>query len=855
MDDAWLNSFVPSSSHREESHAHRRRASLLQPIDSPNAVDLATPVIPSTIEEPTARGPPEATILSRASSWHNLPRSTDSSVTSSLIRRNSLDLAELETELDLLVEGDLGTELETELLQASHEDYEFVESDLLFHDQLELSQNHLDALLASTTSSLKILSSLSESFRIVEEQTNAFHEQCQNIIAEQKRLSGLAEDVKENMQYYSYLEPITRRLNAPGASNVVTRKEFPEMLANLDSCLDYMQGHPKQKEAATYQARYRLLLTRALTLIRVHFTETLRALAADVSKRIADKQLNDTTQSALLYAKFRATAPELRDLGLEILKRAVPPADAEDEGEAEYQSLMNELYQSYSATRGRLMLPLVAKEMAEIAAVDSSSRDLVAFARRAVGFIRGICLDEYELWCEWFVVDGGVYDFLEGICEPLFDYLRPQTIHETKLSKLCELCTFLQTSLAENEDEDDESGVPYSNGIHDRKLNFTALIQPALADAQTRLVFLAITALRNDIESFRPKPEDLAYPSKARQRSSSKTNGKQQPVLSGRKNSAKNGTHTPPLKTPTIVDQDEEDADDGYWAASLDKHQETWYPTLPKAIRLLSRIYRLVNSSVFDDLAHRIVHSTTMSLLGASSQIATKVSPTDANLFLISHLLHLKQQIVAFDIEFVAPEITFDFSSLTNTFYELRDRGGLWNPGTWYKLASGGLLPKVVENMLDAKAELDGRLRVTINEFVNSFSARITAPLNEWLESSKKSKEPPLEPKRAATAVRGLAEKDVTFLRQKLDEYIDDFRTRETLVTAVKDQVILAYEDWMDRQADGKGITKMGRLSKKGKGREDEIWSNDVFADWCDATFGTSGSEEHDHDDDEDLTP
>ncbi|KAF2224407.1 Sec34-like family-domain-containing protein [Elsinoe ampelina] len=704
----------------------------------------------------------------------------------------------------------------------------------LYHDQLEISQNHLDSLLQSTTSSLNLLSSLSESFRIVEEQTHAFHQQCQSIIAEQKRMTKLADDMKENVQYYAYLEPITRRLNAPGATSVVTRSEFPEMLANLDSCLDYMQGHPKQREAATYQARYRLLLTRALTLIRVHFTETLRSLAADVSRRIADKQLNDTTQSALLYAKFRVTAPELRDLGLEILKRAVPPANAEAEGEAEYQSLMNEMYQSYSATRGRLILPIVAKKMSEIAAVDSSVRDLVAFSRGAIGFIRGICLDEYDLWCEWFVVDGGVYDFLESMCEPLFDYVRPRIIHETKLSKLCELCTFLQTSFVENEDEDDDLDNGYTNGHHGRKLNFAALVQPALADAQTRLVFLAMSVLRDDIEYYKPKPEDLAYPRAARRRSSAGVNGKQ-PVLSGRK-VTKNGTDKSIL-TPTTADKDDADLDDSHWA-QLDKSSTDWYPTLPKAIRLLSRIYRLVNSSVFDDLAHRIVHSTTLSLVNASTQIASKVSPTDANLFLISHLLRLKQQIVAFDIEFVAPEITFDFSSLTNTFYELRDRGGLWNPNTWYNLASGGLLPRVVENMLDAKAELDGRLRTVINDFVNSFSSRITAPLTE-LSGAKKSKDGAMDPQRATTAVRGLAEKDVVFLRKKLEEYIDDLRTRETLVAAVKDQVILAYEDWVDLQAEGKGPVKLGKLSKKGKGREDEIWSSDVFADWCDATFGT----------------
>ena len=258
-----------------------------------------------------------------------------------------------------------------------------------------------------------------------------------------------------------------------------------------------------------------------------------------------------------------------------------------------------------------------------------------------------------------------------------------------------------------------------------------------------------------------------------------------------------------------------------------------------------------MQSTVFDDLAHHIVHSTTLSLVNAASQIASKASPTDSNLFLISHFLRLKQQIVAFDIEFVTPEVSFDFSTVTNTFWELRERGGFLNPASWYKLASGGLLPKVVENMLDAKADLDGRLRAIINDFVNSFASRMTAPLSETTTNGKPVKGQSLDPKRATTTVRGLAEKEVPFLRKKLGEYIDDHRTRETLVAAVRDQVVLAYEDWVDAQSDGVGKSNIGKVSRKGKGREDEVWGSDVFAEWCERTFGVGrvvGDDELDED-------
>ena len=48
----------------------------------------------------------------------------------------------------------------------------------------------------------------------------------------------------------------------------------------------------------------------------------------------------------------------------------------------------------------------------------------------------------------------------------------------------------------------------------------------------------------------------------------------------------------------------------------------------------------LQQSTVFDDLAHQIVHQTTLSLYQASTQVSNK-SPADGQLFLMGHLLIL----------------------------------------------------------------------------------------------------------------------------------------------------------------------------------------------------------------------
>jgi hypothetical protein len=245
---------------------------------------------------------------------------------------------------------------------------------------------------------------------------------------------------------------------------------------------------------------------------------------------------------------------------------------------------------------------------------------------------------------------------------------------------------------------------------------------------------------------------------------------------------------------------------------------------------------------VFDDLAHRIVHSTTLSLTQASTLLSKSTSPTDAALFLVSHLLLLKQQIVAFDIEFVTPEteVQYDISSITNTFWELRSRGGLFNP----RNLVGLLIPKVVENMLDAKAEVDARLRQAITDFTSQFSTRMTAPID-----IKNNKKVPTQEVPARTAkIRQNVERETPFLRSKLEEYITDARTREMLVAAVAEAVAQAYEDWFDTSYEP-SIAGTGR-NAKGKGREDGVWDPDAFMEWCNGVFkvGQIGAQQYEYD-------
>jgi hypothetical protein len=101
----------------------------------------------------------------------------------------------------------------------------------------------LDGLIDDANATLKLLTSLSNSFGSVEAQTSTFQSQCEELLTEQKRLEELANEVGTDLHYYAYLDNATRRLNAPGASRLVDDASFGEMVENIDSCIVFMEEH------------------------------------------------------------------------------------------------------------------------------------------------------------------------------------------------------------------------------------------------------------------------------------------------------------------------------------------------------------------------------------------------------------------------------------------------------------------------------------------------------------------------------------------------------------------------------------------------------------------------------------
>lgn len=104
-------------------------------------------------------------------------------------------------------------------------------------------------------------------------------------------------------------------------------------------------------------------------------------------------------------------------------------------------------------------------------------------------------------------------------------------------------------------------------------------------------------------------------------------------------------------------------------------------------------------------------------------------------LFATHNLYLLKQLILVYELHGVTKTSQLDFTDVWTTLRDLRDRGRLFDPRAYYNLLrEGKLMPKVLEQISDARVELDGLLRSNIINFTEGWANRI---IKEWVKEGK----------------------------------------------------------------------------------------------------------------------
>ncbi|KAF9559048.1 Sec34-domain-containing protein [Agrocybe pediades] len=583
-----------------------------------------------------------------------------------------------------------------------------------------------------------------EGWKGVEEGGKSLKGACERLLEERDSLQELVEDIGSHLEYFQELEHATRMLNHPGES-LIFQADFLYMVERVDICIDFLKGHRHYREAEVYLLRFQQCMTRAMTLIKMNFVGSLRALSSEISKRIADKDISPTAQHHLLYTRFKSVAAKVSPLLGELERRARSYPD-------ELSALLAECHSAYLSTRKSLLVPRVVEE---IRGLDPGRSELVELTREGCGYLKGLCSDEWGLYREFFSTgESGLYQYLETLCDLLYDDLRPRILHEPRLTVLCEVCTVLQalmvldtsslsstsSSTSTDDDEsssedgsdsddgrsgpstalsrqkrhsrrrsDDELTIPAgpsspapshlgsaslsqktNTARLGRRLHIGHLLKMVLQDAQTKLFFKAQTVIQSEIRHYVPKAEDLNWPG----------------VLVSSMNAAGNGHELREKESTSQIFQNVS-------ALAKGQSQDTWYPTLQKTVWVLSQLRDFVKPAIFDDIAQEALSYCRLSLISASELIANaggKESKLDGALFLVRHTLILKEIWASLDAQRADAEEGIAGGSTSKKGLDVSGRSGLASGRALEfgvsAAATGGGVTETLTNMLSKTTAL-----------------------------------------------------------------------------------------------------------------------------------------------------
>ncbi|KAJ1268687.1 hypothetical protein BS78_07G153900 [Paspalum vaginatum] len=559
-------------------------------------------------------------------------------------------------------------ELESAMKSEKEEKYR------LFENTLEECVNTCDGILKQVDDTLNLFEELQSLHSSVATKTKTLHDACDQLLVEKQRLIEFAEALRSRLNYFDALENVSSSFYSQNMN--IGNEQFLPLLKLLDDCISYVESNPQYAESAVYLVKFRQLQSRALGMIRSHVLSILKSASSQVQAAIrsSDSGKNIVTEgveASLIYVRFKAAASQLKPILSEIESRS---------SRKEYAQILSECHSLFCEQRLYLIRGMVQQRISEFARTEA----LPSLARSGCAYLMEACQFEHQLFAHFFPSSAAdvssMAPLMDPLCTHLYDTLRPRLIYEGNIDSLCELVDILKVEVLGEQ----------LNRRGESVAGLRPILQRILADVHERLAFCARTHIREEIANFRPSDEDLDYPGKLEQ--------------------------SVDTSSTAIVG----DNSDIY---------VTWYRPLEKTVSCLSKLYRCLESSVFTGLAQEAVEVCSTSLQSASRAISKKAAPMDGQLFLIKHLLILREQIAPFDIEFSVTHKELDFSHLLDHLRRiLRGQVSLFDWSRSTSLART-FSPCVLENQIDARKELEKSLKATCEEFIMSTTKLVVDPM------------------------------------------------------------------------------------------------------------------------------
>ncbi|CAI4060607.1 Golgi transport complex subunit COG3 SKDI_05G2380 [Saccharomyces kudriavzevii IFO 1802] len=692
-------------------------------------------------------------------------------------------------------------------------------------DQLNTKIDEYKVVLDQTRQINDQLNGSIEKFHDISQDTKVFIDETKTIYEKQYKLRNLTESIPRTLHYFEVLDPIMRRLNHANSPAIVKKGSFATMLTTIDESLKFLDENSEFKDAGAYRIKFKQCLIRACELIS-HF---LHNLLKQTNQEILDKTKNknlltglpSSTRDAFLYSKFSTIADTFKTQVSEIVKRSNDKAYHKYHDEL--NSILHECFNHYFQTRLKLLTPVIWSHIDDIILKDKE-QDLVRFIQDGKAYFQQLCTDEYKLFVEFFPEREcrfKINQWFLQLCEPLYDSIRIRVLKETDISMLCDSVTLFAPYY-----EFEEGSEEYLKQFTD--IQYDKLFEPIVQKVQARLILRVQIYVQQNILSYKPTRDVFMISNRRRKsKSSSKEDNKNSatakdssdPLLESYLSSFKNRN--------TLSNDADEEYTDSEDANDRISQLQTYYPPLLKTLALLSKIYEMINSVVFDDLAHHIVHDCIISLRNAydmvirSSAGKSDINNLDVSLAYLKNLLMLRDSIQNFNIQYTVNETYLDFSGVEGFFKSLKENGR----NVLKKTKSSSILtlarelvPKVVNNMVDARTELISELRNVIKDFTENTSLElIDDTLDTKNDGQLLAKNVKLRENIKARLPR---------ICEQILNYIDDQEIVVNLLDAVQELITQSYSKYFEL------ITELAENGKLAKDQVADVMYLDVFTDF-----------------------
>ncbi|CAH8567741.1 unnamed protein product [Schistosoma turkestanicum] len=576
---------------------------------------------------------------------------------------------------------------------------------------------------------LSKLSNLENNYFSISQSTNELHELCEHLLRQQNEMIEYATSIEECLVNFVQVDMIQAEL---GVSNfVVSREKLLPILNKLDSSLLYFREHPNFKESQNYSIKVKSLLKIALEYIKSNVTNVMERTINELLE--LHDVISPENSFILLYGRFRSQGPKIRSL-MSLLEERVHVAD-------EYVQIMQDCHKFYLHHREELLTPVAQNGILDL--VQKYSDDHCALLRSAGTFMLHMCEDEMRLFNQFFSpkFSQSINQMLNKLCRCLYDAVRPLIIHINHIEILSELCDILKDELLQH---DEMKTTTKSPDI----VAFTDLCGMLLADIQERLIFRAHIYIKSQIFGFVPSPGDLSYPEKLEMMSDiakrvsmpinannasdeNKESENSEAVIAETDSAESNSQDNKPTTSDLAIQPGPNMS-----LAPADLHG-MWYPTVRRTLVCLSKLSRCLDADSFRGLAQECVSTCVQSLVKASDLISLRRTTIDGQLFLIKHLLILREQMVPFGIEFLIKETSLDFSPYKNVARSIWEQKGT---GLFSLTRENALLrflletPNAVDIELDSRRQLDSQLKYTCELLIEQQVLQLTGELSNFLK-------------------------------------------------------------------------------------------------------------------------